>query len=100
MARTTTNFGFSSTATEVLEGVDLGGKRAIVTGGASDRQKLKGDRVLLMRTELRINHLSKSAMYKIVQSTSVILQHQEEAKSAAYLASRSSNARALTGISH
>jgi hypothetical protein len=68
MARTTTNFGFSSTATEVLEGVDLGGKRAIVTGGASDRQKLKGDRVLLMRTELRINHLSKSAMYKIVQS--------------------------------
>jgi NAD(P)-dependent dehydrogenase (short-subunit alcohol dehydrogenase family) len=31
----TTPFGFESTAAEVVEGVDLGGKRAIVTGGAS-----------------------------------------------------------------
>jgi NAD(P)-dependent dehydrogenase (short-subunit alcohol dehydrogenase family) len=31
----TTPFGFTSTADEVLEGVDLAGKRAIVTGGAS-----------------------------------------------------------------
>ena len=30
-----TPFGFSSTAAEVLAGLDLGGKRAIVTGGAS-----------------------------------------------------------------
>jgi NAD(P)-dependent dehydrogenase (short-subunit alcohol dehydrogenase family) len=35
MKRITTNFRFSSTATEVIEGVDLSGKRAIVTGGAS-----------------------------------------------------------------
>jgi NAD(P)-dependent dehydrogenase (short-subunit alcohol dehydrogenase family) len=35
MERITTNFGFSSTAAEVIEGVDLGGKRVIVTGGAS-----------------------------------------------------------------
>src|SRR5258706_11789457 len=33
MERITTNFRFSST--EVIEGVDLSGKRAIVTGGAS-----------------------------------------------------------------
>jgi NAD(P)-dependent dehydrogenase (short-subunit alcohol dehydrogenase family) len=31
----TTPFGFSSTADEVLQGVDLSGKRAIVTGGSS-----------------------------------------------------------------
>lgn len=31
----TTPFGFASTADEVLHGVDLGGKRAIVTGGSS-----------------------------------------------------------------
>jgi NAD(P)-dependent dehydrogenase (short-subunit alcohol dehydrogenase family) len=31
----TTPFGYESTAAEVVEGVDLGGKRAIVTGGAS-----------------------------------------------------------------
>jgi len=30
-----TPFGFNSTAAEVIEGVDLWGKRAIVTGGAS-----------------------------------------------------------------
>src|ERR1700733_7881688 len=35
MKRITTKFGFSSTAAEVIEGVDLSGKRAIVTGGAS-----------------------------------------------------------------
>lgn len=35
MSRTTTPFGFHSTASEVLRGVDLSGKRAIVTGGAS-----------------------------------------------------------------
>ena len=35
MERITTNFRFSSTAAEVIEGVDLSGKRAIVTGGAS-----------------------------------------------------------------
>ena len=35
MERITTTFGFSSTAAEVIEGVDLSGKRAIVTGGAS-----------------------------------------------------------------
>jgi NAD(P)-dependent dehydrogenase (short-subunit alcohol dehydrogenase family) len=33
--RITTPFGFDSTAAEVLEGVDLSGKRAIVTGAAS-----------------------------------------------------------------
>ncbi len=33
--RIVTPFGFSSTADEVLRGVDLSGKRAIVTGGAS-----------------------------------------------------------------
>lgn len=31
----TTPFGFSSTADQVLEGVDLSGKRAIITGGSS-----------------------------------------------------------------
>jgi NAD(P)-dependent dehydrogenase (short-subunit alcohol dehydrogenase family) len=31
----TTPFGFGSTAAEVVEGIDLGGKRAIITGGAS-----------------------------------------------------------------
>ncbi|MBK5516155.1 SDR family NAD(P)-dependent oxidoreductase [Pseudomonas sp. TH10] len=35
MTRITTPFGFHSTAQEVMEGVDLAGKRAIVTGGAS-----------------------------------------------------------------
>ena len=35
MERITTKFGFSSTAAEVIESVDLHGKRAIVTGGAS-----------------------------------------------------------------
>jgi NAD(P)-dependent dehydrogenase (short-subunit alcohol dehydrogenase family) len=35
MDRITTPFGFSSTADEVLHGVDLKGKHAIVTGGAS-----------------------------------------------------------------
>ncbi|MFD8493506.1 SDR family NAD(P)-dependent oxidoreductase [Amycolatopsis sp. NPDC059657] len=30
-----TNFGFASTAAEVVEGIDLTGRRAIVTGGAS-----------------------------------------------------------------
>ena len=29
------SFGFAPTALEVVEGVDLSGKRAIVTGGAS-----------------------------------------------------------------
>jgi NAD(P)-dependent dehydrogenase (short-subunit alcohol dehydrogenase family) len=33
--RLTTPFGFETTAAEVVEGVDLSGKRAIVTGGAS-----------------------------------------------------------------
>ena len=35
MERITTSFGFGSTAAEVIEGVDLSGKCAIVTGGAS-----------------------------------------------------------------
>ena len=35
MDRITTPFGFSSTADEVLHGIDLKGKHAIVTGGAS-----------------------------------------------------------------
>jgi len=35
MQRFTTPYGFSSTASEVIAGVDLSGKRAIVTGGAS-----------------------------------------------------------------
>lgn len=35
MARFTTPFGFTSTTTEVIKGVDLTGKSAIVTGGAS-----------------------------------------------------------------
>jgi NAD(P)-dependent dehydrogenase (short-subunit alcohol dehydrogenase family) len=30
-----TSFGFASTATDVVEGIDLSGKRAIVTGGSS-----------------------------------------------------------------
>ena len=33
--RITTPFGYETTAAEVVEGVDLTGKRAIVTGGAS-----------------------------------------------------------------
>jgi hypothetical protein len=32
----TTPFGFDSTAAEVGAGVDLNGKRAIITGGSSD----------------------------------------------------------------
>jgi NAD(P)-dependent dehydrogenase (short-subunit alcohol dehydrogenase family) len=35
MARITTPFGFRATAQEVVEGLDLSGTRAIVTGGAS-----------------------------------------------------------------
>jgi len=35
MARITTPFGFRSTAQEVVEGIDLSGKRAIVTGAGS-----------------------------------------------------------------
>jgi NAD(P)-dependent dehydrogenase (short-subunit alcohol dehydrogenase family) len=35
MSRFTTRFGFHSTAADVITGVDLGGKRAIVTGAAS-----------------------------------------------------------------
>jgi len=35
MQRFTTPFGFSSTAAEVIAGVDLSSKRAVVTGGAS-----------------------------------------------------------------
>jgi NAD(P)-dependent dehydrogenase (short-subunit alcohol dehydrogenase family) len=35
MTRITTPFGFHSTANDVMAGVDLSGKRAIVTGGAS-----------------------------------------------------------------
>jgi len=35
MTRITTPFGFHSTASDVLKGVDLTGKRAIVTGGAA-----------------------------------------------------------------
>jgi NAD(P)-dependent dehydrogenase (short-subunit alcohol dehydrogenase family) len=35
MELVTTRFGFTSTAADVLEGVDLSGKRAVVTGGAS-----------------------------------------------------------------
>jgi NAD(P)-dependent dehydrogenase (short-subunit alcohol dehydrogenase family) len=35
MARVSTPFGFDSTAAEVIEGIDLSGKRAIVTGGSS-----------------------------------------------------------------
>ncbi len=35
MKRITTQFGFRSTAADVLKGIDLSGKRAIVTGGAS-----------------------------------------------------------------
>src|ERR1700682_4303733 len=33
--RITTPFGAQSTATEVIRGIDLGGRRVIVTGGAS-----------------------------------------------------------------
>jgi len=35
ITQVTTPFGFETTAAEVVEGVDLSGKRAIVTGGAS-----------------------------------------------------------------
>ena len=35
MSRFTTPFGFHSTAAEVIAGVDLAGKRAIITGGAA-----------------------------------------------------------------
>ena len=35
MKRITTSFGFRSTAAEVVQGIDLLGKRAVVTGGAS-----------------------------------------------------------------
>jgi hypothetical protein len=33
MNRITTNFGFHATAAEVIQGISLEGKRAIVTGG-------------------------------------------------------------------
>src|SRR4051812_44921907 len=35
MSRITTPFGYDSTAAEVIAGVDLTGRRAVVTGGAS-----------------------------------------------------------------
>jgi NAD(P)-dependent dehydrogenase (short-subunit alcohol dehydrogenase family) len=35
MSRITTPFGFSSTTTDVTEGIDMSGKRVVVTGGAS-----------------------------------------------------------------
>jgi NAD(P)-dependent dehydrogenase (short-subunit alcohol dehydrogenase family) len=35
MTRFTTQFGFQSTAAEVIAGVDLTGRKAIVTGGAA-----------------------------------------------------------------
>src|ERR1700686_948326 len=35
MSRITTPFSFHSTASEIIEGINLTGKRAIVTGGAS-----------------------------------------------------------------
>ncbi|MGW3853098.1 SDR family NAD(P)-dependent oxidoreductase, partial [Streptomyces fagopyri] len=35
MTLTTTPFGIRATAAEVLDGVDLGGRRMIVTGGSS-----------------------------------------------------------------
>ena len=35
MSRITTPFSFHSTASEIIEGIDLTGRRAIVTGGAS-----------------------------------------------------------------
>src|SRR6202795_4909566 len=35
MSRFTTPFGFHSTAAEVITGVNLAGKRAIITGGAA-----------------------------------------------------------------
>jgi NAD(P)-dependent dehydrogenase (short-subunit alcohol dehydrogenase family) len=35
MTLITTSFGFESTAAEVVDGIDLSGKRAVVTGGAS-----------------------------------------------------------------
>jgi pseudouridine-5'-phosphate glycosidase len=35
MSRITTRFNAQSTAAEVIAGVDLTGKRAVVTGGAS-----------------------------------------------------------------
>ncbi|MGY6024751.1 SDR family NAD(P)-dependent oxidoreductase [Streptomyces spinosirectus] len=35
MTRTTTPFGMRATAAEVLDGIDLGGRRMIVTGGSS-----------------------------------------------------------------
>jgi hypothetical protein len=47
----------------------------------------KDDRFLLVRTEVRSNHLTKSAMYKIVQSTSAIL-----------VASRGDEIRRLFGV--
>ena len=34
-SRITTPFGYESTAAEVVDGIDLGGKRVVVTGGAS-----------------------------------------------------------------
>lgn len=35
MARITTPFDFSSTAADVITGIDLSGRRAVVTGGGS-----------------------------------------------------------------
>ena len=35
MDQSTTPFGFETTALEVLDGVDLSGRKAIITGGAS-----------------------------------------------------------------
>jgi hypothetical protein len=47
---------------------------------------------------VRIYHLNKSATYKIVQDTSVILAASRGGEFTAYLALRSSDTRGLTGI--
>ncbi|MEH2546101.1 hypothetical protein V1283_002746 [Bradyrhizobium sp. AZCC 2262] len=54
-----------------------------------------------VHAEVRINHLTKSATYKIVRSASVIVCCiKRSRKSGFYLASRSINARELTEFSH
>jgi hypothetical protein len=53
-----------------------------------------------VRTELRSNHPTESAMYKIVRSASAILAASKETRSVAYSVLRSNNSRELTDVSH
>jgi hypothetical protein len=57
-------------------------------------------RFLQVRTEVRINRLIKSAMYKIVQGTSGIPYSIRRGRNPLFTWRLSSNTRGRTGISH